>query len=143
VFAEFAINVPQDYLQALYTLCHCQFQNFNHRKQSTDSADAERALHGIVTCLLYVMFFMLLTEVHEVRVDILCFVRTELCRSSCTLFSSSSGLETLGDEPLSNRLRKMSVTRRTRVCRYGNQCVYSASIAKTRKRSPHQHVRQL
>lgn len=143
MLAEFAINVPQDYLQAQYTLCHRQFQNFSHRKQSIDSADAERALHGIGTCLPSVKFFMLSTEVHEVRLNILCFVRTELCRSSCTLLSSSSGLQTLGDEPLSNCLRKMSVTRRTRVCRYGNQCVYSASIAKTRKRSPHQHVRQL
>jgi hypothetical protein len=142
VFAEFAICVPQDYLQAQYTLCNSQFQNFSHRKQSTGSADAERALHGIVTCLPSVMF-MLSTEVHEVRVDILRFVRKELYRSGCTLFSSSSGLQTL-DEPLSNRARKMlQVTRRTRNCRYGNRRVCSVSIAKSRIRSPHQHVRQL
>ena len=89
-------------------------------------------------------FFMLSTEVHQVRVDVLCFVRKELCTSSCILFSSSSELQTLGDEPPSYSLRQtLPVTRRIRVCRYGNQRGYSASIAKTRKRSPHQHIRQL
>lgn len=49
---------------------------------------------------------MLSTEVHEVRVDILRYLRTELCPSSCILFSSSSEIQTLEDEALSNSLRE-------------------------------------